>query len=204
MSKGKKTGGGEIVKEVDELPLDVLDHLEAHLPEPHVDGVRVPRTFVGTVTNATHPTLRGRVEVRWVDVAGVAHQTWMPALYAMPIREHDRVLITRAENFDEPIVTGVVDGFALRPEIEKSTAAKMEIRRDEVVRVDDSNGKPLLEIHASDKGPVLKLLNEDVHLEVPGKFSVSAKSIALEARLGDARIEAHDDVIVSGEEIKLN
>lgn len=183
---------------------DVLDRLDANLPAPHTPSMRAPRMLVGLVTDDRHPTLRGRVKVRYTDAAGDTFEKWMPALYAMPIRANDRVLFTQAENFDEPIVTGVIDGFALRPEIDKNAAAKVEIKRDEVVRIDDSEGRPLLEVHSSDAGPVLKLLNEDVNLEVPGKFSVSAKSISLEARLGEATIEAHDDVIVKGENIKLN
>lgn len=208
MSKSPKNAAtNEIVNEIDETPAatdDVLDRLDAHLPENATPSMRAPRMLVGLVTNDRHPTLRGRVQVRWTDAAGATFEKWMPALYAMPIRTNDRVLITQAENFEEPIVTGVIDGFALRPEVEKSAAAALEIKRDEVVRIDDSEGNPLLEVHSSDKGPVLKLLNEDVNLEVPGKFNVTAKSIRFEAKLGEARIEAHDDVIIKGENIKLN
>ena len=181
-----------------------LDNLDAHLPQSTQRGPQAPRVLVGLVVDDRHPTLRGRIRVRWTDTNGETSERWLPALYAMPVRTQDRVLVQFAENWDEPIVTGVIDGFAMRPEHEKSAAATLEIKRDEIVRIDDSEGRPLLEVHSSEKGPVLKLLSEDVNLEVPGKFSVQAKSIQLDATLGEVRVTAHDDVLIKGENVRLN
>jgi hypothetical protein len=101
-------------------------------------------------------------------------------------------------------VTGGVDGFTRRPEPKCETAAVLEIQRDEAVRVRSVDGQDLIEVFQSADGPVVRLLDEDVHLELPGTLRVQAARIALEATQGSVEINASDDVNVRSEVINLN
>ncbi len=120
------------------------------------------------------------------------------------MREGDRVLVQRATNWPEPIIVSVIDGFARRPEVVKSAAAAITLLADEVVRIADGNGAPIVEIAREESGPVIRLLEPDLSLELAGKLRIAAKSLELIAREGEARISASDDVVVRGENIQLN
>src|SRR5690606_32552582 len=103
-----------IAREVQEqaAPRSEIDALlEAAAPAVLAPPAR-PETLVGEVIDTQHPTLRGRVRVRWTDLEGQTFEKWLPALHGMSVRSHDRVLLTRASNWPEHVVTGVIDGFA--------------------------------------------------------------------------------------------
>lgn len=159
--------------------------------------------IVGECLRSEHPTLQGRVLVRWtVDAEG--YTRWLPTLMNLPVRESDRVLVVQAANFDEPVVVGVIDGFAERPEPLRSERAGIELRRDECVRVHGTDGRELLEISEGDSGPVVRLARTDVELDLPGALRITADQIAMKARRGQVALEASDDVVVKGEVIHLN
>lgn len=184
-----------------ERDIDAL--LDAAAPAPAAPIAR-PETLVGEVVDTNHPTLRGRVRVRWMDLEGQTFEKWLPQLHGMSVRASDRVLLTRASNWPEHVVTGVIDGFAARPEVERETKAALALLPDEKVRVEASDGTPLLEVFQGEAGPVVRLLADDVNLELPGSLRVRAQSIEIEATRGQARIKASDDVVVQGEVIHLN
>ncbi len=160
--------------------------------------------LVGEVVDDAHPSLRGRVRVRWTDLEGQTFEKWLATLMGLPVRVADRVLLTQPANYPERVVTGVLDGFARRPEVPKEEAAALVIQRDEALRVRSAAGDDLLELFEGDDGPVVKLLTGDVDLEIPGRMRVRAHAIELEATQGQARIKASDDVVVRGEVVHLN
>ncbi|WP_437682414.1 hypothetical protein [Sorangium sp. So ce131] len=169
-------------------------------------GAAVPgagEVLVGECVDARHPSLAGRVLVRW-DGASGPQERWLPTLHGLAVRARDHVLITRPSNWPEPIVTGVVDGFALRPEVPPAEAARIALEPDEVVRITSAAGTPLVEVASSDAGPVVRLLTADVSLELPGDLRLRARSIDLTATQGEVKIKASDDVVVQGETINLN
>ncbi len=168
---------------------------------------RPPETrqnLVGECLDARHPTLKGRVLVKWVTVDGEELQRWLPTLQNLPVRAEDRLLLVNPGNWDELVVTGVIDGFARRPEIDRRTAGHLELERDEAIRVTGRDGQELLELFQTDDGPVVRVLNSNTAVELPGKLRLAADSIELEAGAGPIKIKASDDVIVNGEMIRLN
>lgn len=181
--------------------------LEAE-PTPAPSSVLQPAgatdSLVGEVVDDKHPSLRGRVRVRWQDLEGQTFEKWLPTLQGLPVRVADRVLMLRATNWTEYVITGVVDGFARRPEVERDTKAQLELKRDEAIRVRSPEGEDIVEVFQDDRGPVVRFLSDDVDLDLKGKLRVSAKAIELEAKQGQARIKASDDVVVVGETIHLN
>lgn len=187
---------------IDELPAEprtvTLDELlEGGEPAD------APAVCVADCIDARHPSIAGRVRVRWAH-AGRVHERWVPALTGLAIREGDRVLLTRAENHPEPVVTGVLDGFADRPPVPTHVRSTLELKPDEHVRISRVDGTPLLDVVQGQDGPVVKLLAGDVGIELPGKLRLDAEEIELRARRGQVRIKASDDVIVRGEIIRLN
>lgn len=159
--------------------------------------------LVAECLNAEHPTLTGRVEVRWAT-NGVEQVRWLATLRDLSIRAGDRVLVTAPSNWEEPIIIGVIDGFARRPCPSKHHRETLDLQPDEAVCIRTASGKPLLELTTSDRGAEIRLLEPNAKLEVDGHLAIGAKQITLTAREGEARIEASDDVIVRGENVHLN
>lgn len=177
----------------------VLDDLLGELAQR--DEAEAPSgPFVAEVVDDRHPTLIGRVRVR--EHGG--DERWCPTLQGLPVRIGDRVLLQRARGFSEPLVVGVIDGFASRPEPEHAEAGRVELRRDEAVRIADHRGRALLEIAEGESGPVVRILSEDLELDVPGRLRLTARQLELRANGGNAVLEARDDVIARGEAIHLN
>lgn len=188
----------------EESPLQqVLDRAphprSAARPAPAPSGPRV-----GEVLDARHPTLSGRVQVRMTDESGGSDERWLPTLQGLPVRAHDRVLVTQPANWQEAVVVGVLDGFARRPEVARGTGARLELEGDEAVRVVARDGTALVEVFQGPAGPVVRLLQADVDLELEGRLRVTAQSLRLAAREGEARLEAADDVVLRGQAVRLN
>jgi hypothetical protein len=170
--------------------------------EPAADDA--PTCMLGECVDARHPSLQGRVLVRFTTRGGAQLERWVPTLQGLPVRVADRVMMLRPANASEWVVTGVVDGFATRPRVEKSEAARVELQRDEAVRVVSSEGAPLVEISQSDAGPVVRVLESNVNVEFAGKLALEAEDIQLRATKGEVSVEASADVVVKGETIQLN
>lgn len=192
-------------EELEASPLEeMLEEASPALAEPILRANGVTTSLVGEVVDDRHPSLRGRVRVRWSDLEGQLFERWLPALQGLPVRISDRVLLTQPSNWPEYVVTGVIDGFARRPEVDRHERASLELKRDEALRVKSQSGEDLLELFDTESGPVVRLLNPDVDLDLPGKLRIRAGSIELEAKRGQARITASDDVVVRGETVHLN
>ncbi len=164
----------------------------------------VGATWIGRCADARHPTLQGRVLCEVATASGELIELWIPTLHGLSVRVGDQLLLTRPANWSEPVVVGVLDGFARRPEVRAKAAATLALHRDEAMVIESQDGVPLCELRQAGDGPVVRLLHDDVHLELAGALRVSAKSIALAAREGEARVEAAADVVVTGETIHLN
>lgn len=151
-----------------------------------------------------HPTLTGRALVRIQEADGSSAELWLPMLQGLAVRPADRVLVLIPANHAEAVVVGVLDGFALRPEPRRETSATIALQSDERLLVTAANGQALLEVHLSDTGPVVRLLQPDVDVDIPGELRVRAKAVRLEAKMGSVEVKAHDDVVLRGETVKLN
>ena len=178
----------------------VFDHLLAAPPRPAWPEGHV----VATCTEGRHPTLTGRIRVRCEDARGCVHECWVATLHGLCVRVSDRVLVLKIRDQPDPIVIGVVDGFSRRPEAPKLVAQTLEMKRDEALQVSAENGQPLLHITRNQQGPVIRLLQADTEVELPGKLRIAAGEIELCARKGAVRIDASDDVEIVGEAIRLN
>lgn len=159
--------------------------------------------LVAVCIDDRHPSLLGRVRVRWSTREG-GGDAWVPKLQSIVVRTGDQVLLSQPLNGPEPIVVGVIDGFVRRAPAPERVAAKLALEQDEVLQVEDARGRPLLEVRSGEGGPAVRLLRDNLALEVEGKLAFRAAAIRLEAREGTVEIEAADDVCVKGEVVHLN
>ncbi len=162
--------------------------------------------LVGECTDARHPVLAGRVKVRWpaASAEGEPGHAWLPCLQGLVVRAGDRVLLSRPANWPELLVTGVVDGLHRPAAPPPREAGALELRADESLVVRGQDGAPLLELRQGERGPSVRLMGQDLDLEVPGRLCLRAAELQVEARRGDLTLEASDDVVVRGEMIELN
>ncbi len=160
-------------------------------------------SVVAEVVDDRHPTLLGRVCVRFVDAVRDT-QRWVPTLHGLPVRTGDRVLLQQPSNWREPIVVGVIDGFEAREPSPAHACARIELRRDESVRVCDHRGRALLELREGEHGPVVVPCTDDLEIAVPGHLELRGSTVCVRAEAGSAEVEATDDVVLRGEAIHLN
>jgi hypothetical protein len=178
----------------------VFDELLAAPPKPAWPEGHA----LATCTEERHPSLTGRIRVRCEDGRGRVHEGWVATLSGLPVRVADCVLLLKLPDQRDPIAIGVVDGFSRRPEAPKVVAQILEMKRDETLQINAENGQPLLQIARNQQGPVIRLLQADSQVELPGKLRIAAGAIELCARQGAVRIDASDDVEIVGEAIHLN
>lgn len=162
-------------------------------------------SLVAVCVDDRHPDLVGRVRVAWRPSAEADEvEAWVPALQSVTVRAGDRVLLLRPTNADEPVVVGVVDGFARRAEPEPVRRPTVELPGDEALRVVDRTGRALVEIRTGPDGAELRLVDEHAAFRVGGRFRIEAGAIEMKAREGGVDVEASDDVTIRGEVVKLN
>lgn len=174
-----------------------------------LDAVVAPQLpdtpLVAVCVDDRHPDLVGRVKVVWRPTPEAAEvERWVPALQSIVVRRGDRVVLLHPTNTDEPVVMGVVDGFARRADPEPVRSPTVELPHDEALRVVDRAGRPLLEIRSGRDGAELRLVDDQVALRVGGRFRIEAGSIEMRATEGGVDVEASDDVKIRGEVVKLN
>ena len=67
--------------------------LDAMLSAPTTPAPRAVSAAVGQCSDERHPTLLGRVQVRWTGPGGEGHLAWLACLRGVVVRQGDRVLL---------------------------------------------------------------------------------------------------------------
>ena len=161
-------------------------------------------TLVADVVVETHPVLNNHILVSGVDATGVTFEQWLTHVCGVVIRAGDKVLLQRPADIDQPLVTAVVESSQRGATTSRAIGEALQMQADEVLRINDHHGKPLLEVFSGESGPELKLHHELSELDVEGSFKLKADSLELNARQGEMTLAASGDIKVDGEMIKLN
>lgn len=66
------------------------------------------------------------------------------------------------------------------------------------------DGRTALEIDLKDTLPTIRMLDENLCLDIEGRLTISARSIDLTSKLGNINVQANDDFKVHAERIRLN
>lgn len=169
-----------------------------------------PGTLIAECLATKHPSLQGRIQVRWASGrSGPAqerdHVMWVPTLSGLVFRVGDRVLLTQPDNGAEPIAMGVVDGFARRPPKPEVSGPSLAIERDESLTLTTAEGTPLAKLRADASGGLeLAVLHPDLCVSTPGTLRLSGQQVEIEATEGRLNLKADEDVVVKAERIHLN
>ncbi|NVB42384.1 hypothetical protein G6O69_31465 [Pseudenhygromyxa sp. WMMC2535] len=191
-----------------------LDELLAHAARSQAALVG-GGSLVGECLETHHPHLPRRVFVRVRDPDGVPIMAWLPTLDGLRVRVGDRVLLTRPDNWPEPVVTGVLAGLGgPKPEPEPDPEAEpardaepgpeLQLQAGERLTVRGPEGAVLLRIASTTRGPELTLLDRDVDFEIPGRLRLGAQKIELHAGAGGIDVRTEGDAVVRGRVIRLN
>lgn len=192
---GKATPG------VTALERPLLDDLleQAVVPAEHASRGAI----AGACVDERHPSLQGRIRVAPLPEGPRFEEQWVATLMGTPVRRGDRVLLLPVAPVGL-VVIGVLDGFAKRPESPKTTAAIVELKRDEALTVQAADGTTLVELTQGDQGPRLTVHSDDLEVRAPGRLRLRGKTVQIEAEQGQIDLKATDDVVVRGETIRLN
>lgn len=168
-------------------------------------------TLVGECLDTHNPHLPRRVLVRARDEDGMPVVAWLPTLADLRVRAGHKVLLSKPENWPEPVVMGVVAGLE-RPDEQAAEPAptpapeqpSMRLEQGQALVITDPAGQPLLELQATIDGPRIALLGKDVSLDAAGSLRIGAERIELHARAGGVDIRTDGDAVVRGRVIRLN
>ncbi len=130
--------------------------------------------LVGECLDGTHPDLPGRALIQWVDFEH--HKKWLPTLKGLTLEKSDTVLLSFPHNWSEPLVVGVINRHTRELKSERFSNLTRKVEDDETVRFEGADGSPLLEIHPGVNGPVVKLLDNDVKLDLKVKIQSETQS----------------------------
>lgn len=192
-------------------PTPTLQELLEHTSRVQAASMR-SGTLVGECLDTHHPHLPRRVLVRVRDESGKPISAWLPTLVELRIRVGNKLLLSKPDNWPEPVVLGVLGGLdAPAPEPDLSLATEpassdpqLRLEQGETLQVTGPEGQPLLTISATVDGPVVKLLRSNVEIDMPGVLRIGADRIELAAREGGVDIRADGDTIVRSRTIRLN
>ncbi len=169
-------------------------------------------TLVGECVDTHHPHLPRRVLVSVTDDQGKPAAAWLPTLADLRIRAGQKVLVSKPDNWPEPVVVGVLAGLErsapIPAEVEleaiEPESAQLRLGSGEALVVTGPDGRPLLQITHSPEGPQLRLLQANVAVDTPGTLRLGADRIELHAREGGVDIRTDGDAIVRARIIRLN
>ena len=162
---------------------------------------------VGEVVDTHHPELRGRVFVQWFEENGENHQKWLSVVNGLYIQKGDRVLVIQPENWNEKIITNVLEGALGSDSVveEQSEKARiLELEQNETIQLQNAEGKPLIDIRSSTQGPVVRILNNNLQIEASGRLKFKAETVEIEGGRGGVDIRTEADTVVRSRHIRLN
>lgn len=175
----------------------------------------MPMTWVGEVVDTHHPDATGRIKVRWAEASGTPLERWLACLRNIKPRRGERVLLEQPGNWPEPLVVGSFDAVdvcdacdagsadtASAHDVERAASLKLE--PGQCVSIADAQGKVLMQVHASQEGPVVRFLESNVEFEAAGKLRLAAQTLEFEGGRGGIDLRTEADTVVRARYIRLN
>ncbi|MDD1620674.1 MAG: hypothetical protein LUQ11_04265 [Methylococcaceae bacterium] len=178
--------------------------VDRQMPSP--DASAQHSSLVGEVIDTHNPDHKAHVFVRWLSGEGEVCESWLKCVRGTQPRRGDRVLIEQPVNWPHGLVTAVIEGLPADRQFEEigDASRRLELEPGQSLRITDFENNPLLDIYTSSQGPVVRLLNEDIDIEVAGKLRFKASTIELEAGRGGVDIRTEADTVVRSRYIRLN
>jgi hypothetical protein len=195
-----------LIPEAQDLQRLVEAALEEQRTKHPVEVSALGSTAVGDVLDTHHPTLPGRVLVRWLDEASNPREEWLEPERHLSLVKGDRVLITRPTGWPEWVVTGAL-GFraAAGPSHgERGAGPSLTLAPGETLSVLGHGGQPLVVLHQGAQGPRLEITGENLEISAKNTLRLSAGTLELVSGDGGTDLRTEGDVVVRGRFIRLN
>jgi hypothetical protein len=194
----------ELTSETSRSP--TLEELLEHAS--HMQAVRFGGgTLVGECLDTHHPHLPHRVFVEARDRDGEPVRAWLPVLDHLRIRAGAKVMLSKPDNWPEPVVVGVLLGLeqhATQDGAAASDGPSLRLELGQALVITGPNAQPLLQVSATADGPKIELFQADVAIDMPGCVRIGADRIELRSRAGGVDIRSDGDTIVRSRFIRLN
>lgn len=164
-------------------------------------------TLVGECLDTHHPHLPHRVFVSARDQDGAPVCAWLPVLDQLRVRAGAKVLLSKPDNWPEPVVVGVLLGLERPAEQRESVASEgpsLRLELGQALVITGPDAQPLLQVSATAEGPKIQLFQADVEVDLPGCVRIGADRIELHSRAGGVDIRSEGDTVVRSRFIRLN
>jgi hypothetical protein len=169
-------------------------------------------TLIGECLDTHNPHLPGRVLVRARTDDGTLAHAWLPMLAQLRVRAGTRVLLSKPNNWPEPVVIGALTGLepASEPASELTASEsggdpQLRLEPGQTLVITGPTGQPLVRVGANESGdPHIELLGTGASIDVDGCLRIGADRIELESRAGGIDLRTEGDAIVRGRVIRLN
>ncbi|NJD08645.1 MAG: hypothetical protein FIA97_19455 [Methylococcaceae bacterium] len=185
--------------------------LETVRPAPRLADIAEPPPaagglLIGEVLDSHNPDLPGRLLVGWTDPAGDYLSRWLQSVRHIAPALGARVILAQPLNWPEPLITAVLTGGPRNESADPSAAPgpRLQLGEGQSVWITDSANTPLIAVHSSERGPVVRLLSPDISLEAAGTLRLAADTIEMEAGKGGVDIRTDADTVVRSRFIRLN
>ena len=137
---------------------------------------------------------------------------WLPVLDQLRILPGQKLLLSKPDNWPEPVVMGVLAGLerpsegcdAPAPKPGEAADPQLRLEPGQAIVITSPEGQPLLTLTATPEGPRVELHQSDVALEMPGRLRIGAERIELHSRGGGVDIRSEGDTVVRSRIIRLN
>lgn len=191
-------------------PLSTLEQLLEHATRTQAARFG-SGTLVGECLDTHNPHLPRRVFVRARDEDGNQVSAWLAVLDQLRIRPGDKLLLSKPDNWPEPVVLGVLAGLERPSDADpapRSPAAagdpQLRLEPGQSVVITNPEGQPMLSLSATAQGPRVELLAANVSFDMPGCVRIGAERIELHSREGGVDIRSDGDTVVRSRIIRLN
>lgn len=179
-------------------------------------------TLLGDVCAEHDTRIDGRALIEYQDEDGDRQRVMASLATGLAVLPGDKVLFVIPANEPIAVVTTVLARTSSMVKSESTTSMKSEainqreaemisgrnqlvLRDSDALQVTNASGKTLLAIERGACGPIVRLGQGDLALDVPGEFHLVADSMTFSSRQGPVQINSPaDDVIVKGRTIRLN
>jgi hypothetical protein len=187
------------------LPEDSAELARESLNDPrteHSPMEAAATLVVGDVVDTHHPSLPGRVLVRWLDERVTEREEWLEPERHLSLVNGDRVLVTRPTGWRQWIVTGALGRGSGSPSA--ATTQVLRLGPNETLSIQGHDGNPLLTLHQGPQGLKLELSSENLEVSALRTLRLSAHTIEIVSADGGITLRTEGETVVRAKLIHLN
>jgi len=194
------------------LPLEASRRISTPQAPEMLIGIVVS---TGELEGELDQDLRGQLIVEFAFGHSAPRRISAELVKGLSVTAGDRVLFARPANSTIAIITSVLEPVSrqtstacvsvVASQERRTTNQELILHDAETLRITTCTGQTLIAIESGASGPIIRLGQGGLELDMPGELHLMADSLRFTTRSGPLCIDAQaDDVIVQGRTIRLN